>query len=784
MNISHRFGDLYVSGVIRAWPFLLLASVCCTGLADDADVVDPHTEVTADAASVPSAVSPHDSPAAPESDTAGRLSDNLQQLHSIQLVVDQLKAKSQEVPVELAERLELLRWMDILLTQDKSNATRLKDLREELKAAQQELENVTAVSATTTQSRSFLELDDARGMLIAEQARSQSRELQVDSVQRALALERETFESVERKRRLAQDALETASHADEKTLLSSEFALAKLRSRVHEEAVRQQQLALETARLEHKISLVHVERWTHQVELFSQRVRFSQADLQAKLAQLDVAESEMRAQLEATRSSARSVEGRLLEVTRATVAGANEQVSHEQVLRWKLARELHEERLSILNQMLAYVGVARNCWRRRYDVANETATVEEVSLWNQELDTEREQIVRYEEWLEMRSDERITELSTIRKRLLNAPESDGHVEWVEQQGELLEQAIADYGSQLVILEAGLRLMDRYDEEIDEQLTTHSTADLLAQARLFLQQGWDYEFATVEDKPITTSKVVRGALFLLVGFLLARLLSRILCRWILPRFGLNAGASLALQTITFYVMLCCGGFLALEMVNLPLTVFAFMGGAIAIGVGFGSQNVLNNFISGLILLAERPIRVGDLVDIDGVNGNIERIGARSTRLRTGSNLEMIVPNSTFLENNVTNWTLSNSLIRTSVAVGVAYGSPTRLVNELLERAVSENQRVLDDPAPIVLFKEFADNSLNFEVHFWVQMQTIMEGEQIASEVRHTIDQVLAQHEITIAFPQRDVHVDTTSPIEVNLRQISSATETLPIRREAA
>ena len=784
MNNSICSRALLEPRVSRLLSFLLLCSVCCATRANEAGVASASAGLAPVATAVPPVGAPTDLPAAPTPVTADRISENLKQLHSIQVAVEQLEANSQAVPVDLAERLELLRWMDILLTQDDSNNTRLKDLRGELKEVEQELENVTAIGTTTTQPRSFLELDNARGTLIAEKARSKSRELQVDTVKGALALERETFETVERKRRLAQDALETASVDHEKTERSGEYALAKLRSRVHAEAVRQQQLALEIANLEHQISLARVNLWTNQADLLSQTVTFAQADLQAKLAQLDAAESEMREKLEATRTSAREVERQLLELTRATVAGANEQVTHEQVQRWKLARVLHEERVAIFNQMLAYVGAARTCWRRRFDVANDDASTADIGLWSQELAAAREQIARYEEWLEMRSDERITELSTIRKRLLTSGESDANLEWIGQQGELLEEAIADYGSQLVILKAGLHLMDRYAEEIDEELTTDSTAEFLSQAGLFLQNCWNYEFANVEDKPITTSKIVRGAAFLFIGFLLARLLSRILCRWLLPRFGLNSGASLAMQSITFYVMLSCGGFLALEMVNLPLTVFAFMGGAIAIGVGFGSQNVLNNFISGLILLAERPIRVGDLVDIDGVNGNIERIGARSTRVRTGSNLEIIVPNSKFLEDNVTNWTLSNALIRTSIAVGVAYGSPTRRVNELLERAVSQNERVIDHPAPIVLFKEFADNSLNFEVHFWIQMQTIMQGEQIASDVRHAIDELLAQNDITIAFPQRDVHVDTTAPIEVNLRQVSSAMEHLQLHREAA
>ncbi len=139
------------------------------------------------------------------------------------------------------------------------------------------------------------------------------------------------------------------------------------------------------------------------------------------------------------------------------------------------------------------------------------------------------------------------------------------------------------------------------------------------------------------------------------------------------------------------------------------------------------------------------------------------------MKTGANLEIIVPNSSFLENNVTNWTLSDTRTRTKIAIGVAYGSPTHQVDQILRQAVAENSDVLKTPEPIVLFKDFADNSLLFEVHFWVHMETMMQAEKIASNVRHRIDELFGMAEISIAFPQRDVHLDSIAPIEVRLQQ---------------
>ncbi|MBI2479359.1 MAG: mechanosensitive ion channel, partial [Planctomycetia bacterium] len=224
---------------------------------------------------------------------------------------------------------------------------------------------------------------------------------------------------------------------------------------------------------------------------------------------------------------------------------------------------------------------------------------------------------------------------------------------------------------------------------------------------------------------------------------------------------------AMQSLSFYVLLICFTLTALKFVNVPLTMFTFLGGAIAIGVGFGSQNIVNNFISGLILLAERPIKVGDLIQIDDLYGNVEQIGARSTIIRTGNNLDIIVPNSTFLENNVVNLTRGDDKLRTNVKVGIAYGSPTREATKLMKHAAVEHGRILNSPEPFVWFTEFGDNSLNFEVHFWVKVRSISDRTRIESDIRYRIDQLFRDAGVTIAFPQRDIHIDATTPIPVRM-----------------
>jgi len=231
--------------------------------------------------------------------------------------------------------------------------------------------------------------------------------------------------------------------------------------------------------------------------------------------------------------------------------------------------------------------------------------------------------------------------------------------------------------------------------------------------------------------------------------------------------LEQGAAQVFQSLIFYLLLVVAFLTALRMVQIPLTAFAVVGGALAIGVGFGSQNVVNNFISGIILLAERPIKIGDLIEVAGVYGNVERIGLRSTRVRTGDNVHIIVPNASFLENNVVNWTHTDPRVRVNIAVGIVYGSPTREAERIIYEVLQEHPAVLDEPAPVVLFQDFGDNALIFETRFWIEMRTIMDRLRVESEVRFRIDDRYREAGIVIAFPQRDVHLDTTAPLDIRM-----------------
>jgi len=284
-------------------------------------------------------------------------------------------------------------------------------------------------------------------------------------------------------------------------------------------------------------------------------------------------------------------------------------------------------------------------------------------------------------------------------------------------------------------------------------TEVSTENLFFKIFDFISLFWNYELFTSQNYPVTIGMLILGITLLILGYFASNFLSKKLVTKLLSRFNLNQGASAAIQALTFYALLVTFALAALKIINVPLTMFTVLGGAFAIGIGFGSQNLVNNFISGLILLAEQPIRVGDLIEVEGYTGIIKRIGARSTAVRTANNIDIIVPNSSFLEKNVINWTRSNTQMRLNVKVGVDYGSDLNLVSETLIKAANTHKKVLPSPKPFVLFTEFGDSALNFELLAWANIRNTSDRQAIESDLRFRINDLFIEKNISIPFPHQ-------------------------------
>jgi len=289
---------------------------------------------------------------------------------------------------------------------------------------------------------------------------------------------------------------------------------------------------------------------------------------------------------------------------------------------------------------------------------------------------------------------------------------------------------------------------------------------LAKAAEIVGDIWKIEI--VSKPSVTVGTLAGGIVLLALAYLGASMISRWVARRVLAHFGVSKNAVAPLQSLTFYVLLAMFTMLSLTILDVPITAFSFLGGAVAIGAGFGSQNVINNFISGLILLVERPIRVGDVVEFDGMTGTVSQIGARSTKIATGVNHDIIVPNSKLLETSVVNWTLSDDVVGANVTVGVAYGSPTREVERLLLQAANQHPYVLKEPAADVILADFAADALQFKLRVWINLRASRRV-QVESDLRFAIDELFAMRGIVMSYPQRDVHLNVLRPVEVRMAQ---------------
>jgi potassium efflux system protein len=447
--------------------------------------------------------------------------------------------------------------------------------------------------------------------------------------------------------------------------------------------------------------------------------------------------------------------------------------------------------VNVLRFMLQADTIAAAIWESRFDAyrSRNLSTLHtaenqlhefraRVALWktyySDQLQTVASRIALHQERL-AKADASTALAATLRERLDSLSERD----------RFLLRAVRH-------VERGDRLLERFEDQLrqanDNLPFFARLGNAVTSTRSLFGRIWNFELLTAQDtivvdgqsitgkRSVTFGKIISVILILVFGYWVTSFVSQFTEPIAVKRFKIDLNQAMLIQRWVRVALLTALALFSLAWVKIPLTVFAFAGGALAIALGFGMQTLLKNFVCGIIILFERPFRVGDVLDVAGQKGIVTGIGTRSSVLQLWDGTETLIPNSALLENSVTNWTYTNCKVRFTISVGVAYGSDIRRVVQILTEVVERHGVVEKSPQPQILLVDFAASALNFEIRFWVD---VVKGNsaQISSDLRQMIASALAESGISIAFPQQDIHFDPKTPLQVHVvtRPTESTTE---------
>lgn len=671
---------------------------------------------------------------------------------------------------ELIDRLQKL---DIVYEQQLVQARRSVDLSRDIEQVRKETAGGTLGAGAEDGVYPFSQFNELGDRLFLLEEQTGAFEEALQSADESYRAAREKLEGKEQEFRRVREAY---GEADEDAARPPVVMVAQWTRRLAEEELALRRAFMENEKLRnsiHRLKRTHLQR---RIDSIRGLVRFTREELDAQLADIEDDSAGLKSRLEQAKEKQQRAELRWRkDVTKS--ASEDEppeaaQEREEELESLKLWYEAGNARVMLVSQLLTFQNDLKKLRQYRYELFHGTPLVDipgwkkEISQGLKRLDQIRQKVIQIQT-------ERLNEIIVRNEALASADRGSKISRFLDEQIRALKER---EGLCRESLEA-LQKMDwehkRLLADIQARESRRTVGESIHSSWVLLQYFWQYELTSVDDHPITVGKIITALLLLLFGYFISKRLTLQMGTQLRQRFAVDEAVAFAFQQIVHYLLLVLLLLFVLNLVRIPLTFFTVLGGALAIGVGFGSQTIVNNFLSGLILMLERPVKIGDIVEVEQVSGTVEWVGARSTIIKTFDNLRLVVPNSTMLQNKIINWSLTDDILRRTITVGVMYGSPVRMVEQLLLKAAGEHALVERYPAPQVFFEDFGDNALIFVLLVWVSM--VRTGKEqsnirrVESDIRFRIDELFRQEGIVIAFPQRDLHVDSLKPIEVRLKQ---------------
>ena len=475
--------------------------------------------------------------------------------------------------------------------------------------------------------------------------------------------------------------------------------------------------------------------------------------LQAKINELTEEMNNARKALNSANSALKRARASL------TSADANAVTASSSTYTARSARVSYWEYMAaMINEEISMTRETQEVWRKRYKLFHDEASGEEIWKFREEAGTRQQELQKQLDSIRAMENVVFREIDTAQSQA-NAEGVSGLVQQnLMQAAENRRRIVSEvFNRYETMIPRAMFYQQRLYTEANDNLGAIRLAEKVSSFSKETVMGFlNTELWQGEGYSVTVSKLTIAVAVLLSSFFLSSWGSKWIKRRIMKRAKASITAANAIQRITFYILWVAFALIALNIVDIPLTAFAFMGGAMAVGIGFGMQNIFNNLISGFIVIFSRPFKVNDIVEVAGTQGVVEDIGSRSTTIKTWDGLDVVLPNRYFLENSVTNWTGTDLRKREILKVSVSYDSDTRQVEKLLLDIVSGHSSVLKSPAPFVIFKNFGDDGLEFEIYYWFELRK-GSGAKISSDMRHHISSVFKREGIEIPYPQRVIHM---------------------------
>lgn len=574
---------------------------------------------------------------------------------------------------------------------------------------------------------------------------------------------RESLETAEKHLRQASEELESVTDPSQATAQRAQRDLAELRLRAA--GVRVAAAEISKKRVEAEISETQaaLSLATRQLESAEQQRDFGEKDLEKVRKRLSQERQALEEALERTltqqRAGSQSLQASVQRASQLAPVSSKKKAP-QTVTRAKMDVELKRTELDnlivqgdLLRQLLDVVEGERQLWESRFVVAHDGGASRAREAYAR-LAPLFAHFRAFRDHMHQQLVATSGRISELANRLKNASSADDRRQ-VTTMLQVYRQRESVYNDSLRRSDDASRFFERWKSEFKEQkqgLPLSATIDDgLRQIWEVVKGGWAFEVFSAEDtielegkkitgyRSVTLGKIVSALGILLVGYWLCLILAKQIGRLAITRLGMSAGVANLMRQWSQAFLIMVLIVISLVSVKIPLTIFAFLGGAFAIGVGFGAQNLLKNLISGILILIERPLRVGDLIEVDNVRGRVTTIGLRSSTVRDTKGIDTLIPNSSFLERSLTNWTHSSQQGRFALRVGAPYGSSTQGVIELLTNVTGAHPQVLKAPQPQILLEEFGAQARIFTLNYWLEIRLDIDPNKVASDLRFSIEE---------------------------------------------